>query len=552
MSKFIQALRAVNPDPANRRWIYVPYDQLSSVHEVHSREDPRNLGFILIENSWKAFQRPYHKSKLALILSNMRNFAIEQAKLGVSIRYVVGSESYAKLLQPLVEELGEIAVSRPAERELRCDLKPLVDKGAIRVESHKGWMTDSSVFGRSINSNGKARMDAFYRLARQKTGVLMEGEKPIGRKYSFDVENRRPWKGEPRPPEIPVFPRNDLKEEVIRLVEEKFKDHPGKIRSENLPCTLEDAHSIWSWAKEECLENFGPYEDAMSSSSSGLFHTRISALLNIGRLSASRVVQDVELLNIPFSSKEGFIRQVLGWREYVRHCHEFTDGFRVLDSSSNSAELSSRCSRNYFKEGSEQMYLAEPGASPNFLDSFEQLPPVFWGLKSGFNCLDSVVWDVWNEAYSHHITRLMILANFGSILDICPRQLTDWFWVAYQDAYDWVVEPNVFGMGLFAIGDWMTTKPYVSGAAYINKMSDYCKFCNFDPSENCPVTNLYWAYLNRHRDKLLNNKRLNIVMSALGKRDNAKKQYDKSVYRLVSRVLAEGETLNPVSLRALQ
>lgn len=552
MSVFNDALSLVNPSPENRRWIYVPYDQLGSLNDLHTDQPPESTGLVLIENVWKPSQRPYHKQKLALILSNMRNFAIEQARQGVCIRYVTGNARYSALLEPIIAEMGEMSVSTPAERELREDLQPLVDKGMLKVKPHRGWVTGSELFRKSVKSDGRFRMDAFYRLARQKTGILMIKGKPVGGKYSFDSDNRRPWKGSPKAPQPPFFSGNDITDEVCELVDKKFGAHPGKINRSALPSTAQDAHRLWSWAKQDCLENFGPYEDAMSSISTGLFHTRVSALLNMHRLSPRRLIGDVESLDITFSSKEGFIRQVLGWREFVRHCHESTDGFRSGFQLDDSKTGDRNCENYSGKGGPAGWRDSGNGSSPNFMDSFHKLPPAYWGRRSGFTCLDSVVSDVWNEAYSHHITRLMILCNFGALLDICPRQLTDWFWIAYQDAYDWVVEPNVFGMGLFAVGDLMTTKPYVAGSAYINRMSDYCGACAFSPGSNCPVTNLYWAYLERHRERLEGNVRMGVVMSSLSRRDYSIKQYDLAVFLLVSKAISQGETLKPQTLENLK
>lgn len=552
MSLFIEALKRVNPDPSARRWTYVPYDQLWDFKQFHRGENPRDVGFVIIENAWKPAQRPYHKQKLALILANMRNFALEQAKCGISIKYVVGNDSYCRLLESVCEEVGVITIAKPAERELGNDLKKLVDEGRVKLTAHPGWLTDAELFKRSVKADGRFRMDAFYRLARRRTGVLMSEDKPVGGKFSFDSENRLPWKGTPPAPKPLVFPSDDIKDEVCDLVEKKFGDHPGSIDKHSLPCTSDDSRNLWSWAKEMCLESFGPFEDAMSSQSSGLFHSRVSALLNIGRLTPRQLINDVLDLKINFSSKEGFIRQILGWREFVHHVHEFTDGFRFVNPDAPGFYGNAgRCSEQGSGQGPYESD-AEPGASPNFLGCQKDLPPAYWGVRSGFNCLDSVVEDVWREAYSHHITRLMVLSNFGALLDICPRGLTDWFWIAYQDAYDWVVEPNVFGMGLFAVGDLMTTKPYVAGSAYINRMSDYCGRCHFHPGKDCPVTNLYWAYLNRHREKLAGNMRLNVVMSALAKRDEDRKNFDAAVFSLVSRTLANGSTMKPKAIETLK
>jgi deoxyribodipyrimidine photolyase-related protein len=255
----------------------------------------------------------------------------------------------------------------------------------------------------------------------------------------------------------------------------------------------------------------------MSVESRSLFHTRISALLNNGRLLPARVVRDVEALAIPLASKEGFIRQVLGWREFIHHVHAQTEGFRTLDL-----------------EG-----------SPNALGAKERLPRAFWGEPSGLRCLDRVVEEVWETGYGHHITRLMILSNLATLLSIDPREETDWFWVAYIDAYDWVVEPNVLGMGTFALGDLFVTKPYVSGAAYIHKMSDYCAECAFSPRKDCPITALYWDFLERHKRVLKDNPRVAMPLRSLAKRDRAQKRRDRETRLWVQRTLAESRVLRP-------
>ena len=300
-------------------------------------------------------------------------------------------------------------------------------------------------------------------------------------------------------------------------IEARFADHPGRLDLAHLPSTAADALRLWEWAKQSCLPQFGPFEDAMSVRSRGLFHTRIAPLLNLQRLLPRTVVRDVEALPIPLQSREGFIRQILGWREFVRHVHEATDGCRL-------------------------------GIGPEAIAGQAPLPAAYWGTPSGLRCLDQVVADVWDEGWSHHITRLMVLANLASLLEISPRELTDWFWVAFIDAFDWVVEPNVLGMGTYALGQMMTTKPYISGAAYIDRMSDYCGHCAFDPKSTCPVTPMYWAYLARHREALRDNIRVAMPLRSLDKRAEARRQADARVFTAVSEALRDGRVLTPADV----
>ena len=488
---FTKELTRRNSDPSGRCWTYVPYDQLTDAIGPLARLEPGDAGIVLIESEWKGRRRPYHKQKLALILANTRQFALEQAARGVSVRHIVTRGPYREGLKSAIEELGPLRVMRPAERELRMDIAPLVGSGLV-VERHEGWLTTDDDFDEGAGER-PWRMDTFYRHVRQRTGVLIDADnKPQGGKYSHDADNREFWTGDPPAPEPLVFEPDEITREVGGLIEARFGHHPGTLNLSRLPATREDAERLWLWAMRSCMTHFGPYEDAMSTRSRTIFHTLISSVLNIHRLLPRQVVADVLELDIPLSSKEGFVRQVLGWREFVRHVSERTDGFRsfgaVIDDVGD-AGFGRYRGEEWTTPAVADSPPSDQGA-PNFLEATSPLPPAFWGAPSGLSCLDRVVSDVWETGYGHHITRLMILSNLATLLEIGPRELTDWFWVAYTDAYDWVVEPNVLGMGTFAAGGCMTTKPYVSGAAYIHRMSDYCEGCRFDPKRTCPITRL--------------------------------------------------------------
>ena len=555
MSLFTSALAERQPDPADRRWIYVPYDQLSAEIGPLSRKDPSEIGIVLVENPWKASRRPYHQQKLALVLANGRHFALEQAERGVAVRLEIARGPYRDKLAELASELGPLEVMRPAEYELRLDLEPLLSSGALVDIPHEGWLSDSSDFDASQKEKPPWRMDAFYRQVRRRSGILMDGGKPLGGKFSFDADNRRQWNGEPPAPAPPAFEPDEITLEVGELIESRFSQHPGTFDLTALPATNGDAERLWRWALDACLPTFGPYEDAMSIRCRGLFHTRISGLLNIHRLVPKRVVEDVAALNIELASQEGFIRQVLGWREFVRHVHERTMGFRDLGGAGQTiAEYPgdggwSRWSGRAWP-ANENGVDVPGGASPTYLSVDRPLPLGYWpDQPTGLECLDRVVDDVWSDAWTHHIPRLMVLSNLATLLDVSPRELTDWFWVAYLDAFDWVVEPNVLAMGTFGVGPLMTTKPYVSGAAYINRMSDFCASCAFDPKKNCPITNLYWAFLARHRDRLADNPRMRLIFSSLAKRSQKLQEIDRQVFDWASQTLSSGGRLRPGHLQ---
>ncbi len=552
MSEFVRRLAEASPDSAGRSWIFVPYDQLTDRIGPLADEPPETVGVVLVETRWKASLRPYHKQKLALIVANLRHFALEQAARGVAVRHVAVATPYREALGPLAEELGPLTLMEPAERELRADLEPLIADGRLRIVPHDGWLTTEEQFAAAGPDGGPWRMDSFYRRVRADTGILMEDGSPAGGKYSFDAENREPWPGEPPAPAAPTFPRDPIKEEVVELIEAEFGAHPGRTDVDRLPATSRDAEALWEWAKRKALPLFGPYEDAMSVRSAGLFHTRISPLLNLHRLLPRRVVDEAAALDVPLASKEGFIRQVLGWREFVRHVHRATDGLRALPAGR--APTASAPGDAGYASWSDGAW--EPGAAAEWLDGGARpewsggaerapLPPAYWGDPSGLACLDTVVSDVWGEGWSHHITRLMVLANIGTLLDVDPRALTDWFWVAYIDAFDWVVEPNVLGMGTFAAGPAMTTKPYVSGSNYIAKMSDYCAGCAFDPARDCPLRSLYWAFLDRHSEALAENPRMRLPLASLSRRAEDRRSTDREEYERVRAALAEGRRLRP-------
>ena len=395
-SHFSRALADRQPDSAGRRWLFVPYDQLSDRIGPLAAEDPGELGIVVIENPWKAARRPYHRQKLALVLANLRHFALEQAGRGVAVRHVVAAGPYRTALEPLARQLGPLRVMRPAERELRVDLAPLVAAGALVEIPHEGWLTTRKDFESGRREGPPWRMDSFYRQVRRRTGILMDGGKPLGGKLSHDADNRRPWPGDPPAPEPPRFRPDEVTVEVGELVERSFTRHPGTLDLGSLPATRRDAERLWAWARCECLHDFGPFEDAMSARSSGLFHTRISTLLNLHRLLPAEVVRDVVGMDLPLASKEGFIRQVLGWREFVHHVHEATDGFRNLPGAvaciaeqPGDAGWSRWSGASWDRQDGDEG--GDGGAMPDHLEASRPLPVAYWGRPSGLACLDRVV-----------------------------------------------------------------------------------------------------------------------------------------------------------------
>lgn len=550
MSWFRDALPPA-PSARNRlRWVYIHVDQMTDDCGPLSTAVAGETGIVLIESAAFLRRRPYHRMKLALLLANQRAFALEQSRRGIAVAYRQTDAPHGVALAEVVRELGQLAMMEAAERETRRELQPLVESGGILVLPNELWLTAREDFLSPHGAEPPYFMDTFYKHVRRQTGILMEGGKPLGGKFSLDGDNRKPWPGDPAPPVPPRFTDDPLRAEVRDLIESKFADHPGALDMAAIPATRADADAAWRWAMTECLHHFGDFEDAMTTASSGLFHTRVSPLMNIGRLEPRRMIDDVVALEIPLNSKEGFIRQVIGWREYVRHVHRETDGFRH-PFAGGAPTAASPGDGGYARWAGKEWHRPpddagiDGGATPNHFGAQTPLPPAWWGAKSGLNCLDTVVADLWREGWSHHITRLMVLSNIATLLDVSPRELTDWFWVAYLDAWDWVVEPNVLGMGTFALGGLFMTKPYVSGSAYIDKMSDYCADCRFDPAKNCPIKRLYWAFLDRHREILLPNPRLMMPLNSARKRSDTDKCRDRETFQKTRDALVSGGELWP-------
>ncbi len=525
---FRERIRAHAPGPrdaSGRRWIHVPYDQLDATRSLLAQSDPRETVLAFVESREKALRRPYHRQKLALLLSNQRHFALEMAERGFAIAYHAGDGSFGEGLERLwkLHAFSRIEVMRPAERELREDLARARARGVpLHERPNTLWLTTEEDFRAAFSAGPPYRMDAFYRHVRRAHGVMMSRGKPEGGRFSFDGENRQAYRGQPPAPRTPSFAPDEITREVLDLVATRFPHAFGSLEGFAWPCDAAQAEASWTHALTEGLPHFGPYEDALCESEPDLFHARISPLANLGRITPHRMVNEVcegfRAGRIPLASAEGFVRQVLGWREFVRHVHEATDGFRAL---------------------------AKDGA-PDHLGATEPLPPTYWGdAPSGLRCLDGVTAQVRARGWSHHIARLMVLCNVANLLGVSPRALTDWFWVAYVDAYDWVVEPNVLGMGTFADGGLMTTKPYVSGAAYLKKMGDSCGRCRFDasgrdPSRPCPLTPLYWNFLSRNEGTLERVDRLAVPLAAMRKRTDAQRAHGARVREGVLRALRAG------------
>ncbi len=436
----------------------------------------------------------HHKAKIVLILAAMRHFAAELRADGWTIDYI-------PLDDP--ENQGSFTgeIGRAVERHRPSAIR-IVEAGEWRVQKAiESW---ESRFGLPVEILGDDRficplpdfftwaasrrelvMESFYRQQRRRTGLLMEpsGE-PVGGQWNFDKDNRAPPPKQRPLREPQRFQPDDTTREVIALVEGRFRHHFGTLDRFALPVTADQARELLADFVAERLPRFGTYQDAMLEGADFLYHSRLSTSLNCGLLTATEVCQAAEAAyrrgEAPLNAVEGFIRQMIGWREYIR-------GMYWLEMP----ELS----------------------TANFFGNTRDLPDFYWTAETDMACCADSVRNTRDNAYAHHIQRLMVLGNFAMLAGIDPAQVADWYLVVYADAYEWVEHPNVLGMSQYADGGRLGTKPYAGSGAYINKMSNYCSGCRYDVKKRvgedaCPFNALYWDFLARNEDKLRSNRRL--------------------------------------------
>ena len=445
----------------------------------------------------------HHKKKIAFLFSAMRHFANSLEADGYNVRYTKlgdanNSGSFAGEIARVKQEQNfkKIIVTHPGEYRVLQELKSV---GAEILEDDR-FLCNSHEFAEWADSRKQVTMEYFYREMRKKYNILMEAGNPIGGKWNYDLQNRKPPKGGLDVPKTYTSKPDEITREVLELVAEKFADHFGDLQNFHFAVTREQALDALQKFIKERLVNFGDYQDAMVEGEPWMYHSHISFYLNCGLLRPMECVNAAEQAyhenNAPLNAVEGFIRQIIGWREFVRGIY----------------------------------WLKMPEyAQENFFDATRNLPEFYWSADTKMNCLKQCVRETKENAYAHHIQRLMVLGNFALIAGIEPAQVNEWFLIVYADAYEWVELPNVSGMILFADGGYLASKPYAAGGAYINKMSDYCKNCAYKVTQKngedaCPFNYLYWDFLARNRDKLASNHRIGMMYKTYDRMDDEKKK----------------------------
>ena len=326
----------------------------------------------------------------------------------------------------------------------------------------------------------------------------MQDNNPIGGQWNYDTENRKPPKDGLKIPLPYIGKIDDITQEVMSLVSQRFEDHFGDLEPFYFAVTRADALQVLDQFIEQRLNHFGDYQDAMIQGEAWMYHSHISFYLNCGLLLPLECIHAAEEAykngTAPINSVEGFIRQIIGWREYVR-------GIYWLKMPKYSDE--------------------------NFLDAKRSLPDFYWTGNTKMNCLSQTILETKQNSYAHHIQRLMVLGNFALLAGINPKEVNEWFLIVYADAYEWVELPNVSGMILFADGGYLASKPYAAGGSYINKMSNYCKNCSYKVTKKngidaCPFNYLYWNFLDHNRVKLAGNQRISMMYKIFDRMDTEK------------------------------
>ena len=478
-----------------RHLIVVLGDQLDEASAAFDGFDPAQDRVWMCEAPAEATYVWSHKTRIAIFLSAMRHFRETLRARGWTVDYLAGgTHPHATIADALTATLRAlkpkgVIVVEPGEWRLARDLEAVCAKAGlpldVRVDRH--FLTTQAEFKAWMGTRKQPRMEHFYRALRQRTGLLMDADgQPEGGEWNYDHDNRESF-GKQGPGFVPKplrFAPDAITAEVLAEVAAWHADHPGELAHFDWPVTSADALRALEDFITHRLAAFGPYEDAVWDSEPLLYHSRLSSAMNLKLLNPREVVDAAiaayHAKRAPITSVEGFVRQIIGWREYVRGLY-FWHMPQYLDDNALAAE--------------------------------QPLPAFYWTGKTAMNCLHRTVGDTLKHGYAHHIQRLMITGLFALLLGVRPRAVHEWYLAVYVDAVEWVEVPNTIGMSQFADGGLMGSKPYIASGKYIERMSNYCSGCKFKPAEAtgpkaCPFTTLYWDFLDRHRERFAGHPRL--------------------------------------------
>ncbi len=451
------------------------------------------------------------KPRTAVFLSAMRHFALALQGAGRALHYThldgPGNQgSLGAQLQADIERLrpAQLVMTAPGDWRVLQVIKGLAESNGLPLDIREDRHFFVSVREFAAHAKGRKslRMEYFYREQRQRQRVLMQGDEPVGGQWNFDADNREAFDaaGPGQVPPRVAFEPDEITREVIALVNTRFGQHPGQLDGFAWPVTREQALQSLQAFIEQRLPSFGRYQDAMWPGDPWLYHSHLSAALNLKLLNPREVVAAAEAAlhagHAPLASVEGFIRQILGWREYVRGIY----------------------------------WTQMPGyAERNALDAQEKLPAWYWTGATDMACLRDALAQTLAHGYANHIQRLMVTGLFALMFGVQPRQVHAWYLAVYVDAVEWVELPNTLGMSQYADGGVMGSKPYIATGKYIQRMSPHCKGCRYDPAQRsgdsaCPFTTLYWDFLMRHEPMLAKNPRMALQVKNVARLTDAQKQ----------------------------
>ena len=479
--------------------VWILGDQLIMNHPALAQAEqgrPRQEVVVLMVESEAQFRRmPYHVKKVALLLSAMRHYAEKLRASGFQVDYRIEGNTSKAILNHLQEFKPDnfFVMEASSWRGLKFQRSLSADFGIQTVlVPNTQFLTGQYDPLPNIPADQPIRQEQFYRKMRQHFELLMDDQsQPIGGQWNFDQKNRKPFPKMVNTPKLVGFDPDLITQRVIGEVNQTYSV-TGLMAGFDLAVTTEQAEQAVEDFLTQRLPYFGTYEDGMRQGESVLFHSKLAVYLNIGLLEPLNLVRAAERAyhqdSVEINNVEGFIRQVIGWREYMYWQYQ-----RLM-----------------------------PGlAKGNYWGSDRPLPSFFWKTgETRLNCLGNVIDQVLTSGFTHHIERLMVLSNYCLLTGITPQAVYEWFSCAFIDAYEWVMVPNVYGMGLYADGGLIGTKPYIASANYINRMSNYCKDCFYDKSlrtgpQACPYNFLYWHFLLKHQEKLAENPRMARMMHNL-------------------------------------
>ena len=487
-----------------RHLVVVLGDQLDRGASAWDGFDPAQDVAFMAEVAEESTHVWSSKQRTALFLAAMRHFAatLQAERLPLLYRRLDDPSNRGSLQAELTVLLEQrrpdrVVVTEPGDGRVRDALRTATAAAGVPLEirADRHFFCSVEDFASHAAGRRQLRMEYFYREMRRRHRVLMEGDEPAGGCWNFDTENRGAFgaKGPGRVPATPRFAPDAVTQDVLDLVEGRFADHPGRLSSFGWPVTRPDALAALDAFVEQRLPLFGRYQDAMWTGEPWLYHAHLSAALNLKLLDPREVVARAEDAwregRAPLASVEGFVRQVLGWREYVRGIY-----WTRMPAYAASNELAAR----------------------------EPLPSFYWTGETAMRCLAEALGQTLEHGYAHHIQRLMVTGLYALLLGVEPRQVHEWYLAVYVDAVEWVELPNTIGMSQYADGGLLASKPYVATGKYIDRMSDYCRHCRFDPSratgdDACPFTTLYWDFLARHERRLAGNPRMALQVRNLAR-----------------------------------